>query len=140
MKNTVIGGRGARVPVATILDSQELQDSSWLDINHFPNINLGFKYSAFDDQYRKTGVIEDKPGPNNAKDGQSEDGLEGIDHNMNWSEDGFRDEDGVEYGGEDFEDFIADPELDRIKAGNGDRSNSKGGHGAGTEGDNEGFY
>lgn len=72
--NTVIGGEGAGGPVATALNLQEPQDSSWLYIDHFPDSHLGLEDSAIEQKYQKMGNIEESES-HGAKDGQAEDDL-----------------------------------------------------------------
>ena len=131
VKNTVIGGEDARGPITTALNLQEHQDSSWLDVDQFPDSDLRFED---EDKCQKMGDIEDNLRSDGAKDGQFEDGSREIDHHANLAENWPEDEDGVEHGGED---AITDPEMDGIEV-YGDGSHSKGGHRAGFGGDAEG--
>ena len=111
MKNTVVGGEDAGGPVTAALNLQEHQDSSWLDINQFPDSHIGFEDGAAEDECQKMGDIEGNLGSDGAKDGQAEDGPQEMGYNVDWDEDGPGNEDGVERGGED---VIADPEMDGI--------------------------
>ncbi|KAL8959486.1 MAG: hypothetical protein Q9193_003661, partial [Seirophora villosa] len=130
MKHTVVGGEGTGGPIASVLNLQEHQDSSWLNIDHFPNSGLVFEDNKAEDRCQKMGNIEDKSGSDGTKDSEAEDGSQEMDHNMNGAEDEPADEDGVEYGGQD---IITDPEINSIEV-DGDGSRSKDGHGAGVGG------
>ncbi|KAG8529796.1 uncharacterized protein KY384_005277 [Bacidia gigantensis] len=130
IKKTVTGGRGAEGPVTVALNLQEHQDSSWLDVDQFPDTDLRFEDRAAEDKCQKLGDLEDNLRSDSAKDGQAEDGSREMDHHANRAED----EDGVEHGRED---AITDPEMDGIEVYS-DGSQSKGGHRAGVSGDVEG--
>lgn len=39
--------------------AEQDQDSSWLDIDHFPDSNLGFEDCATEDECHEMGTIED---------------------------------------------------------------------------------
>ncbi len=109
MKQTVIGGEGTGGPIASALNLQEHQDSSWLNIDHFPDNSLVFENNIAKDKYQKIGNIEDKcqkmgnikdkSGSNSTKDSEAEDRSQKIDYNINRAEDGPGDEDRVEYRG-----------------------------------------
>ena len=60
-----------RGPVATGLSLQKERDSSWLDIDHLPHIDLGFKGSAAWDECQEVDTIENNSGSDGAKDGQA---------------------------------------------------------------------
>ena len=96
MEQTVIGGEGIGGPIASALNLQEHQDSSWLNINHFPDSGLVIEDNIAEDKCQKIRNIEDKSGSDGTKDGEAEDGSQEMDHNMNGAEDGPGDEDGVE--------------------------------------------
>ena len=135
MKCTVIGGEGTGEPVASALNLQEYQDSSWLDIDQFSDSGLLFEDHKAEDKCQKMGDTEDKSGSDGTEDGKAEDGLQEMGHNLDWDEDGPRDGDREEHGGEA---TIADPEMDGIE-GDGDGLHGKGGHRAGVGGDAEGW-
>ncbi len=84
MKNTVIGGEDAGGPFAAILNLQEHQDSSWLDIDYFPDSRLVFKDSAAKDKCQKMGDIQDNAGADGAKDGQGEVGSQEMGYRNPW--------------------------------------------------------
>ena len=136
MEHTVIGGEGTGGPIASALNLQVHQDSSWLNIDYFPGSGLVFEDNIAKDKCQKMGNIEDKSRSDGTKDDEPGDGSQKMDHNMNGVEDGPGDEDGVEYGGED---IITDPEMNGIEV-DGDGSRNKGGHGAGVGGGTEGWY
>ncbi|KAL8809568.1 MAG: hypothetical protein Q9223_007908 [Gallowayella weberi] len=134
VKNTVTGGKEAGGLVATALNSQEQQDSSWLDIDHFFNSDLDAEDGAAEGKCQKTGNIEDKPGPDGATDGQAGDGSQDMHHSVNGAEDGIGDGDGVKHGGEG---VIADPEMEGLEV-DGEGFHGKDGHTAGVGCDAEG--
>ncbi|KAL8799826.1 MAG: hypothetical protein Q9200_007435 [Gallowayella weberi] len=134
VKNTVTGGKEAGGLVAAALNPQEQQDSSWLDIDHFFNSDLDAEDGAAEGKCQKTGNIEDKPGPDGAKDGQAGDGSQDLHHSVNGAEDGIGDGDGVKHGGED---VIADPEMEGLEV-DGEGFHGKDGHTAGVGVDAEG--
>jgi len=49
---------------------QSHRDNSWLDIDHFLDIDLGFEDSAAEDKCQEMGKIEDKLRFDGAKDGR----------------------------------------------------------------------
>ena len=126
----MISGEDAGGPVTAALNLQEHQDSTWLDIDHFPDSDLGFENSAAEDECQRMGNIEDKSESNRAKDGQAEDGSQEMDHNVV----GAWDKDEVGHGGED---AIADPEMDGIGV-DGEGSHGKDSYRARVGGDAEG--
>lgn len=134
MENTVNGGEDAGWPVTAALNVQEHQNSSWLDIDHFPDSHPGFEDRAAEDKCQKMGNIEDKSGSDGAKDGEAEDRSQEVDHHVNGAEDGPGDEDGVEYGRDD---ITTDPEMDGIGL-DGDGSDRKDDRRVGLGGDAEG--
>lgn len=131
-RKTVLGGEGAGGDVAPTLN---LQNSSWLNIDPFPDNSLGFEDSAAEDKYQKIGNIEDKSESHGAKDGQTIGGSQEMDYNVHGAGDGHRSRDGLEHSRED---IIADPDVDGVEL-DGDRSYSKGGHRAGAGGGAEGW-
>ncbi|KAG8531609.1 uncharacterized protein KY384_003240 [Bacidia gigantensis] len=95
MKRTMIGDKGTGEPIVSALNFQEHQDSSWLNIDYFPD----------------NSSIEDKSGFGGAKDGQAENGLQKMGHNLDWDKDGPRDGNREKHSRGD---VIADPEMDGI--------------------------
>ena len=136
IKYTVLGGEDGGGPVAAALNLQEHQDSSWPDIDQIFDSGLVFEDHAAEDRCQKMGDIEDKLGSDGTKDdGETEDGSQEMDHNVNGAGDEPGDEDGVEYGGEA---PIVDPGMDGIEV-DGGGPHSKGDHRAKVGGDAEGW-
>ena len=131
MENTMIGGEDSGGLVAAALNLQEHQDSSWLNIDHFPDSDLGFENNAPEDKCQRMGNVEDKLGSDGAKDGQE------MDYNIDRVEDGPGDDNGVAHSGKD---IIADSEMDGIEVDDGGRSYSEDGHKAGVGGNVEGRW
>ncbi|KAL8794593.1 MAG: hypothetical protein Q9182_007609 [Xanthomendoza sp. 2 TL-2023] len=118
------------------ISNEGLQNSSWLDNDHFFNSDLDAEDGAAKGKCQKTGNIEDKPGPDGATDGQAGDGSQDMHHSVNRAEDGIGDGDGdgVKHGGED---VIADPEMESLKV-DSEGFRGKDGHTAGVGVDAEG--
>lgn len=116
MKNNMTGSKEAGGIVAAALNPQEQRDSSWLDIDRFFNSDLEAEDGAAEGKYQEMGNIEDKPGPDGAKDGQAGDGSQEMHHSVNGAEDGPGDGDGGKHGGED---VIADPEMEGLEVDGG---------------------
>ena len=86
--------------------------------------------------FKRVGNIEDKPGPDGAKDGQAGDDSQDMHHSVDGAENGPGDEDGVKHGGED---VIVDPEMEEVLGVDGEGSHGKDGHRGGVGVDAEGW-
>lgn len=53
IKNTVIGGEDAGGPFTAVMNLQEHQDSSWLDIDYFPDSHSVFEDSVNEDNTKR---------------------------------------------------------------------------------------
>jgi len=126
-KNTVIDRGDAGEPAP---NSQEHQDSSWLNIDQFSDNHPGFDDRAAEDRCQKMGDIEDPSG----SDGQAEDEYQDMDYYVKWAEDGHGDEDEVAHSKED---VVADSETNGIEV-DGDGSHSDYSHGAKVGGGGDG--
>lgn len=87
IKHSVIGGEGTGGPIASALNFQEHQDSSWLNIDDFPGSGPVLEDNITEDN-QKIGNIEGKSGSDGTKHGDVEDGSQEMDHNMNGAADG----------------------------------------------------
>ena len=134
MKNTETGGKEARGLVYTAVNPQEQPDSSRLDIDHFFNSDLEAEDGAAEGKYQEMENVEDKPGPNGAKDGPAGDSFQDMHHSVNRAEDGHGD--GLKHGGED---VIADSEMEGLEV-DGEWFYSEDGHSAGVGVDAEGWW
>ena len=135
IKNTVTGGGGTEGPVIVALNLQEHQDSSWLDVDQFPDSDLRFEDRAAENNCQKLKDLEDTLQSDDIKDGQAGDGSREIDHHANLAENGSEDEDEIEHDGKD---AITDLEMNGIEVYD-DESHSRGGYWAGFDGDVEGW-
>ncbi|KAL9638917.1 MAG: hypothetical protein Q9164_001258 [Protoblastenia rupestris] len=97
---------------------------SWLDIDHFPDSQLGLEDSAAKDKPQAIGNIEDEPEPDGGKDRQAKDGPHEVKQNVNRAEDRPKD------------DAIIDLEMDGIEV-DGEGSYGKDGHRAWVDSDTE---
>ena len=136
-ENTETGGKEAGGLVATAVYPQEQPDSSWLDIDHFFNSDQEAEDGAAEGKYQEMENIEDKPGPDGAKDGPAGDGFQDSHHSVNGAEDGHGDGDGdgLKHGGEG---VIADPEMEGLEV-DGEWFYSEDGHRAGVGVNAEGW-
>ena len=107
MENTVISDEDAEEFVVAAMNLPDLQDSSWLDIDHFPDSDLWSEKSVTESKCHGMGNIEGKSVSDRART-KAKYGSQDIEHNTIVVEDGPWDEVGVEQGGED---MIADPEV-----------------------------
>ena len=73
MEQTVIGGEGMGGSIASALNLQEHQDSSWLNIHRSPDSGLAIEDNIAEDKCQKIRNIEDKSGSDGTKDGEAED-------------------------------------------------------------------
>lgn len=125
IENTVIGGEDAGGPSTAVMNLQEHHDSSWLDIDYFPDNYSGFEDSVTEDKCQKMGDIQDNAGADGAEDSQGKDGSQEMGYNIHGVENRPRNEDGVSQGGEN---IIVNAEMDGVDMGNGDGSHSKYSH------------
>lgn len=130
MKNDVTRSEDAGGPVAAVLNHR---DSSWLDIDRFPDNHLGFEDSAAEEKFQKLGEIEDKSGPDGATDGQAKYGPQEMGYDVD-GDGGHGDGGGVGHGRDD---VTADPEMGGIEV-DGNGSYSMDGHSARASGDGDG--
>ncbi|KAI4192966.1 MAG: hypothetical protein LQ350_008522 [Teloschistes chrysophthalmus] len=116
MKNTKTGGKETERLIAAALNPREQRDSSWPDIDDFFNSDLEAGDGAAEGKCHETGNIEEKPGPDGAKDGQAGDGSEEMYHSVDGAEDQPGDGDRVLDGSED---VITDPEMEGFEMDDG---------------------